>query len=1057
MSKKFENLITLTQIQNGAPGATGAPGVSTSTKFIYCVSESEDITTLPPLPEKGGTNASWTSTPHGVNQTQRYEFISSASSYSVGGKIEWYEYSTPALWSKWAQDGTGVEIKGLAYVKIEEPIPGEKYVLYIDQGFTQPITEASNGDSYLANGYLFVYNEEDGDKFSCVGKIQGPNGKDGQDGAPGKDGQDGKDGKDGKDGIDGKDANTILIVTNTDKINRFYVGKDKFALSHKTIRFTLYNNPYIEGSEPIEFESNYQLGYFDFNDNFQSFDVSIKKYITFGITQKIVDDEGNVIEQTSEEKTLFLNLQEYIDEQNPEIFTVDDIHLLLAFRYVKENQVLASKILPVENGVTPEMAKFDVTAASINASVGSSKMVFTEDGLEINNGDFTITQGKDQVFGFETEQIGGQDFSKLTMRGTVYADNGSFTGEVHATHATFKGGKIGGFDIKDGKLTSTATTSENNEEVSAIELDGNSGNIIAHNIELGNNAKIKNQIQLGTTGFAYLRNPDMYNGVFIKSGRDDDILIKNDGTAKFGEIAIDGANSQIYGNTWNIGRDYANFSNVNVSGSIETAVFKTNSVQAAGGAMIFRPSYKGSLKNENGTFVVYLESTYEGAIGNQVQIVFDGSGQGYFGEIEAIEQNRASINWVIPPTLEKESIVLIDYGCDTYVKVAYNYPIENEKYYVSNGEEYSEINIKDNYSTFSKDADSDYLSSTDLFVENNEMLKSKNELIIEDELLINSIRNLYTLQDDILIGINSGRSGVGMNGKILPRGLTLTSPKETMPKLYLGDLSQVGSNYSGYGLYADNVFLNGSLTTKVGENSYAGVNTLNGVSATAFSEGFEKKEAPTGADTSKIVFWAGADSVVSEDIEKAYFQVTEAGSLYAQRAKLEDTLLVGGTIEAAEIHTAALHGKDGALLIYDGTKGIQFKKGGEENPEQVVFSINTNGLAVGDKNFINIDGENINIIGTTFQTEHKTNYLSLETIQGEGGYLAPALRHTDGENNCGFYFEKTQTVFKMNQSPIQTWTTDGVKTQGTFELDQGKYKMQYKNGTNGCDLYVVMS
>jgi hypothetical protein len=215
--------------------------------------------------------------------------------------------------------------------------------------------------------------------------------------------------------------------------------------------------------------------------------------------------------------------------------------------------------------------------------------------------------------------------------------------------------------------------------------------------------------------------------------------------------------------------------------------------------------------------------------------------------------------------------VLIDYGCDTYVKAAHNYPIENEKYYVFNGEEYSEINIEKDYSIFFKDADSDYLSSADLFIENNEMLKSKNELIIEDELLINSIRNLYTLQDDILIGINSGRSRVGIDGKILPRGLTLTSQKETIPKLYLGDLSQVGSDYSGYGLYADNVFLNGSLTTKVGENSYAGVNTLNGVFATAFSEGFEKKEAPTGADVSKIVFWAGADSVDSKDIAKAYF------------------------------------------------------------------------------------------------------------------------------------------------------------------------------------------
>jgi hypothetical protein len=205
---------------------------------------------LPKLPENGGTNEFWTDTPHGVNQTQRYEFISSASSYSENGEIKWNPYSTPALWSKWAQDGTGVEIKGLAYVKAEEPIPGEKYVLYIDQGFTQPITDVSNGDSYLANGYLFVYNEEDEGQFSCVGKIQGPNGKD------------------GVDGKDGKDANTVLVVTNTDKISRFYTSNEGFILSHETIRFTLYNNPYVKDSDPIDFRNHYQLGYFDSNDNF---------------------------------------------------------------------------------------------------------------------------------------------------------------------------------------------------------------------------------------------------------------------------------------------------------------------------------------------------------------------------------------------------------------------------------------------------------------------------------------------------------------------------------------------------------------------------------------------------------------------------------------------------------------------------------------------------------------------------------------------------------------------------------------------------------------------
>jgi hypothetical protein len=102
MSKKFKNLITLTQIQNGAPGATGAPGVSTSIKFIYCVSESEDVDSLPVLPTGGQTNNNWKSSPQGVNQTYRYEFVSSASSYSEDGEIKWGSYSDPVLWSKWA-------------------------------------------------------------------------------------------------------------------------------------------------------------------------------------------------------------------------------------------------------------------------------------------------------------------------------------------------------------------------------------------------------------------------------------------------------------------------------------------------------------------------------------------------------------------------------------------------------------------------------------------------------------------------------------------------------------------------------------------------------------------------------------------------------------------------------------------------------------------------------------------------------------------------------------------------------------------------------------------
>ena len=996
MSKKFENLITLTQIQNGQDGQDGH------------------------TPQKG------------------VDYFDGVTYYT------WIKYADDANGTNMADDPSGRKYMGIAYNKtqIQESNNAADYSWSLIKG--NDGTDGINGqDGKIYYNWIKYADDENGanmssspdDKF-YIGIAYNkdsatPSDKPedyvwslfrGSDGATGPQGDQGPQGAPGKDGVDGKDANTVLVVTNTDKISRFYSSDGSFGLSHKIIRFTLYNNPYSmdpndENSNPINFEGNYELGYFDSNDNFQPLD-ELDDYISFG--QEV---EGQILD----ENTLFLNLWGYMDGQKPQIFMTEDIHLLFAFRYVVNNQVVASKILPIENGVTLDMAKFNVTATSINASVRESKLIFTEEGLQIDNGDFKITKDGEQLFGFKTEQIGEQSVSKFIMKGTVYADDGEFKGIIRATDASFDSGTIGGFKIEKNKLVSSGTVSENNTDVPAIELNGINGKIVAHSIELGDNAIIKNQIKLGS---AYLKNPDKNKGEFIRSG---DILIKDDGTAKFGEISVDGSKSEISSNTWSIGKDYASFSNVNVSGSIETAVFKTNSVQAAGGAMIFRPSYKVSLIQEGGSYLVQFEDEYKGALGNTIQIVFNGTNQGYIGTVNEVEGNKMSVVWdeEYKPQQTLMSATLIDYGNKNYMNLAHD-------------------------------------------------------------------------QVDVLIGVNSGNTGVGINSSILPRGITLTTSntkyfdyivstdseqienktyykkqgdeyivtedfvvgevyeqtiKYKKPKLYLGDLSQIkedgDSIYSGYGLYADNVFLNGSLTTKVGQNSYAGVNTLNGVHATAFKEEFEKKETPEGIDESRIVFWAGADSVGDNDIARAYFQVTEAGSLYAQRAKLEDSLLVGGIIEAAEIHTAELHGREGALSIYDGTKGIQFKKGGNQNPEQVIFSINTSGLVADNKNFINI-ADKITILGDYIRTFNGDNYLSLETLEKDGGKVTPVLKHSEGENNCGFYFEKTQTAFKMNENSIQTWTVEETKIHNSLELNREGCSMQYKREDNGYNLYIVM-
>jgi hypothetical protein len=122
----------------------------------------------------------------------------------------------------------------------------------------------------------------------------------------------------------------------------------------------------------------------------------------------------------------------------------------------------------------------------------------------------------------------------------------------------------------------------------------------------------------------------------------------------------------------------------------------------------------------------------------------------------------------------------------------------------------------------------------------------------------------------LIFGVNSGNSKVA-DDLIYPRGITINQyGRVGLPHLFLGDLAVLNDNknteYTGYGLYSDNVYLNGSLTTKVGENSYAGVNTLNKVSAIAFATDYKGKTVPQEIDTSKIVFWAGANSVSDDAV-----------------------------------------------------------------------------------------------------------------------------------------------------------------------------------------------
>lgn len=100
--------------------------------------------------------------------------------YSADGIPTVHNLSIPY---KIIHDGTGVTIKGTAYVAsntiIDDSSIGKNYLLYKDANCTTQIVNPEDNDSYIVNGYLFVYSGA-GNDFTCVGKIRGPEGESGR-------------------------------------------------------------------------------------------------------------------------------------------------------------------------------------------------------------------------------------------------------------------------------------------------------------------------------------------------------------------------------------------------------------------------------------------------------------------------------------------------------------------------------------------------------------------------------------------------------------------------------------------------------------------------------------------------------------------------------------------------------------------------------------------------------------------------------------------------------------------------------------------------------------
>ena len=619
-------------------------------------------------------------------------------------------------------------------------------------------------------------------------------------------------------------------------------------------------------------------------------------------------------------------------------------------------------VLTIEEvfGNNSSAANFLMNADGFWASISNAKLEFNENGLTIKNAGLEIKNNKDESILSMNEETGD-----LTITGTINASDGYFSGTINAEQ-----GEIGGFLIKKeveyievdsplkqdlskyfekkikdgtgeeeggsiitGESVSYIKTSDTEIDESKtyyeekvkenylissdenIKLDGLNGIIKAEEIELGIGAKITNYIELEgptvkieektvTDPSAFIYNPATNNGKFIEAGAGA-LKIDSNGKIEAGTIAIDGTTSTINignniifdglkktlsSNSWKITPDKSEFNNVTIKGSIEAASFEYGEVTTVGGILFIKASSAITNVDTN--------------------------------------NNTVTINYTKNDQDSKGLFSLNDICC---------FSTNLSSSSLSNSTIWKIVNV-------SSDSGSTTLKLENY--DNNENNLSKN-LIGGSIYKIGSLDSNNNLSDNFGIGINSSS-----NDSFLPKHslsiveLTKNESNESNEsnkfkynnKLILGDLSTIEET-AGYGLYADNVILNGKLVSKNGDNLTAGINSKGqGEMPYNFENCPWKKE-----EAGNIILWAGNKKPTNASDAK--FKVDENGNLYASSGYFKGAIITDSIIEAAELKTATITGtgtnnsKIYGLTIRNISNGIIFKDEGD-NSSSYYFKLN---------------------------------------------------------------------------------------------------------------------
>lgn len=653
-----------------------------------------------------------------------------------------------------------------------------------------------------------------------------------------------------------------------------------------------------------------------------------------------------------------------------------------------DKQHYIEKYISLKPGLSDEMMKFSINAGGWNSVMGQTGLEFNANGFNITNGAFEIYTKRNDVstLVFKIDP----NTNQLYMNGTgTFNGNGTFNGTI-----TANAGNIGGFTI-----------TENTIEADGLKLKsasgGNSSSVNVQNINIGSGAHIDKYLNIGNLSLLSPSQGTMDGGSW--TNRDDSAIklslprITEDTAPQNGKayyIKVDNDYIPFTGNNFELGTDYYEdniYFQLKNNGDIVGNNWyikkgEDNIVEANFGKLIAQSGdFTGTINALSGTFRGTVKAgVIDAAIINAATFV---------------TQNTRAMGgaFIFKPTfnIAKNGITPVDNENDPPSDLVFT--LEGAVDYF----QLDDSNDKEYIVSISGEKDTIYANVIGVNQQDKNKITIRARVNDYSSLLNGNYQTVTFLgqsNSDLIIGINSDDSSNILPGRSLSmqtfstlQGTDKGYVNYNSGQLILGDLSVLNkNNISGYGLYAENVYLYGSLTTVgTNNNDYAGINTNNSIvfNYDNWNTGEPSSAIQTKYTNNKIIFWGGASSNSTENIQTAPFIVTDKGNVFARNGEFKGSVISNSIITHTIIKAPIIYGSDDSsntpsLKIYDthtDRGGISFyKKVGEIDQENILndtkdeetLNISIKGFIHRNNSFISFDDTNNYILynGTQYQT-----------------------------------------------------------------------------------------